>query len=259
MKYRIKFSKHGSMKFIGHLDVMRYFQKAFRRSRIEVKLSEGFSPHQIMSFASPLGIGLTTDGDYLDVTLVDDTLTTDYIFEKLQAEMNGEINLVHVSELSDDAKNSMSIVCACDYEVFVKPDKLSKFSKEYFSNLSENAEKFLEQETIVVTKKTKKSEKEMDIKEYIYEFRGVENKAHSSDDSTPPNLLFMRLTSGSVLNIKPELVMESFCKFLSIPYDFLDYQINRTEMYADKNAVKGQVNTLTSEIKCDLVPLEDFN
>lgn len=49
MKIRIKFRKYGTMKFIGHLDVMRYFQKAIRRSEVNIRYSEGFSPHQIMS------------------------------------------------------------------------------------------------------------------------------------------------------------------------------------------------------------------
>ena len=69
MKVRIKFAKHGVMKFIGHLDVMRYFQKALRRAEIEVKFSEGMSPHMIMSFAAPLGVGLTSDGEYVDIEL----------------------------------------------------------------------------------------------------------------------------------------------------------------------------------------------
>ena len=58
MKVRIKFAKKGTMKFIGHLDIMRYFQKAIRRAGIDIAYSEGFSPHQIMSFAAPLGVGL---------------------------------------------------------------------------------------------------------------------------------------------------------------------------------------------------------
>ena len=69
MKARIKFSKTGSMRFIGHLDVMRYFQKAFRRAHIPVSYSQGYSPHQILSFTSPLGIGLTSDAEYLDMEL----------------------------------------------------------------------------------------------------------------------------------------------------------------------------------------------
>ena len=47
MKIRIKFSKQGAMKFIGHLDTMRYFQKAMRRADVDIRYSEGFSPHQI--------------------------------------------------------------------------------------------------------------------------------------------------------------------------------------------------------------------
>ena len=67
MKIRIKFSKQGATKYIGHLDLMRYFQKAMRRADIAIRYSEGFSPHQIMSFAAPLGLGLTGSGEYLDI------------------------------------------------------------------------------------------------------------------------------------------------------------------------------------------------
>ena len=67
MKARIKFSKVGSMRFIGHLDLMRFFQKAFRRAKIAISYSQGYSPHQLMSFASPLGIGLSSDAEYLDI------------------------------------------------------------------------------------------------------------------------------------------------------------------------------------------------
>ena len=61
MKARIKFRKYGSLRFIGHLDVMRFFQKVMRRADIPIAFSGGYSPHMIMSFANPLGIGLTSD------------------------------------------------------------------------------------------------------------------------------------------------------------------------------------------------------
>ena len=65
MKVRIRFAKYGALKFIGHLDVMRYFQKAIRRADLPIAYSEGFSPHQIMSFAAPLSVGHTSEGEYL--------------------------------------------------------------------------------------------------------------------------------------------------------------------------------------------------
>lgn len=49
MKIRIKFAKTGVMKFVGHLDVMRYFQKAIRRAELPIAYSEGFSPHMLLS------------------------------------------------------------------------------------------------------------------------------------------------------------------------------------------------------------------
>ena len=62
MKVRIKFSKEGPMKFVGHLDTMRYFQKALRRAELPVAFSGGYSPHMIMSFAVPLGVGMESLG-----------------------------------------------------------------------------------------------------------------------------------------------------------------------------------------------------
>ena len=50
---------------------MRYFQKAMRRADIPIRYSEGFSPHQVMSFAAPLGIGIESDSEYLDIEVTD--------------------------------------------------------------------------------------------------------------------------------------------------------------------------------------------
>ena len=58
MKIRIKFQKQGTVRFIGHLDVMRYFQKVMRRAEVDIRYSEGFSPHQIMSFAAARSLDL---------------------------------------------------------------------------------------------------------------------------------------------------------------------------------------------------------
>ncbi|MBQ4372972.1 MAG: DUF2344 domain-containing protein, partial [Lachnospiraceae bacterium] len=69
MKVRIRFSKSDSLRYVGHLDLLRFFQKAMRRAEIPMRFSEGFHPHQIMSFASPLGVGVTSQGEYLDIEI----------------------------------------------------------------------------------------------------------------------------------------------------------------------------------------------
>ena len=66
MKLRIKYTKTGVLRFIGHLDVMRFFQKAIRRAKLDVSYTKGFSPHQIISFAAPMPLGMTSEGEYFD-------------------------------------------------------------------------------------------------------------------------------------------------------------------------------------------------
>ena len=67
---RFKFSRKGPVRYTGHLDMLRYFQKAVMRSSLPARYSEGFHPHQIMSFAYPLGVSMETEGDYMDLDLM---------------------------------------------------------------------------------------------------------------------------------------------------------------------------------------------
>lgn len=62
------------MKFIGHLDMVRYFQKVMRRSEVDVAYSEGFSPHQKMSFAAPLSVGVLSVENILTWKLIQQNL-----------------------------------------------------------------------------------------------------------------------------------------------------------------------------------------
>ena len=104
MKIRIKFSKQGYMKFVGHLDIMRYFQKAMRRGKINIRYSEGFSPHQIMSFAAPLGVGITSNGEYLDIEVTDQdtpSFTSQTMTKSLNQVMVEGIQILSCRKLPD--------------------------------------------------------------------------------------------------------------------------------------------------------------
>ena len=117
MKIRVKFRKYGVMRFIGHLDVMRYFQKAIRRADIDICYSEGFSPHMIMSFASPLGVGLTSDGEYFDIEIGQEFSEASAV-ERLNRVMAEGMEVLSFRRIPDGkAANAMSLVAAADYEV----------------------------------------------------------------------------------------------------------------------------------------------
>ena len=116
MKLRIKFKKYGPVRFIGHLDVMRFFQKANRRAELDVAYTGGFSPHQIMSFAAPLGVGLTSNGEYMDLEVHSLTSCED-VKTRLNAASVPGIEITSVKILPDKAGNAMASVAAAGYTV----------------------------------------------------------------------------------------------------------------------------------------------
>lgn len=68
-RLRIKFSRGEEVKFISHLDIMRFWERALRRARIPLAYSEGFTPHPRISLAAPLALGVTSETEFMDVIL----------------------------------------------------------------------------------------------------------------------------------------------------------------------------------------------
>lgn len=214
MKLRIKFTKSGVMVFIGHLDMMRYFQKAMRRADIDIAYSQGFNPHQIMSFALPLGVGVYSDGEYLDIEANSVTSSED-ICRRLNEVMVEGVTVESVKLLADNAKNAMSLVAAADYVVgFRQGHKPEGFRMEKFIE-------FCNQDSIVVTKQTKKNTKEIDLKNYMYEVRELNNE------------VYMKIGAGSANNIKPDLIFQAFAEYADISMDEFSLKVKRLDLYAD--------------------------
>lgn len=236
MKIRIKFRKYGVMKFIGHLDIMRYFQKAMRRAEIDICYSEGFSPHQIMSFAAPLGVGITSDGEYLDIE-VNSTLSTEEALHVLNETMVEGVEIVDYVQLPDNAKTAMSIVAAADYDLYFKPGYDAPRSVAEFTEGIDNF--FTKPSEVLITKKTKKSEKVMDLKQLVYAFK-AESKVRE-DGAVVPSFYLM-VSTGSSDNLKPELVVESLFEAMGLTYDANAIQIHRRDVYAADAEGKGYVS-----------------
>ena len=212
MKIRIKFTKTGSIRYIGHLDVMRYFQKLNRRANIDVKYSAGFSPHQIMSFAAPLGVGHISFGEYFDIE-TKGILTPLEIKEQLNAVMVPGVRIANVIELPEGAKNAMASVAAARYFVEPKDTVLSKPDFEV------KKDEFLNQDEILVTKQTKKQELTMDIKPHIYEWIVRDNGVEMLVDAS---------SSG---NIKPTLALEAYLSYIGKTMDPIQYQITKIDTF----------------------------
>ena len=236
MKARIKFAKYGVIRFIGHLDLMRYFQKANRRAGIDISYSEGYNPHQIMSFASPLGLGITSDGEYLDISLNSD-VDKEILISSLNEQMVDGVKILDFVRLQDDAKKSMSMLAAADYVVCVKDDYLDNRYLGKENIFKAKFEEFINSNSIEILKKSKKSESTVDIKPMILEY-SFEDKLSSDSVIDRPNngfYVYLKVLAGSVTNLKPELVMEAFCNYVGVEYNKYTYQVHRLDMYAYNN------------------------
>ena len=188
------------MKFIGHLDMVRYFQKVMRRANVDICYSEGFSPHQKMSFAAPLSVGVISKGEYFDIE-VNSSLSSKEMIKNINAQNVEGVKVVSYKELPEGAKNAMSIVAGADYFVYT-----DLFTEEQVND-------FYAQDEINILKKTKKSEKIVDIKPMIHEMKFNEDG------------IFMKVSQGSAANLKPDLVMSALEQFTGAKLpEFVQYE-----------------------------------
>ena len=221
MKIRVRFSKQGQMKFIGHLDMVRYFQKVMRRGEIDVAYSEGFSPHQKMSFAAPLSVGVLSKGEYFDME-VNSTLSTKESIERINEQNVEGVKVLSYKLLPDNAQNAMAVMSAADYFVYT----------DIFTD--DDITGFINQDSINVIKKTKKSEKEVDIKPLIYSIKKEDNG------------IFIKLAQGSAQNLKPELVVTALENFTQ--KSDTSYIYERLDMYCTEDGKLISLDDIGSDI-----------
>ncbi len=245
MLVRVKFSKSGTLKFIGHLDVMRYFQKVLSRSGLPVKYSQGFHPHQILSFASPLGVGLTSDGEYLDFE-TEGELSKETVFDALSHAVTdgfsvSEVTILEPRVLNVKKMSAMALVDSADYLIYLKNDA-TESEKAAFEQATKA---WMGQEEIVITKKTKTSEKEMDIKPYIYHYafefdeflaghrlkEEYKEALHCSIAQDNKIGCYLHLSAGSAMNLKPETILDDILSHGTFSWKTEDFALHRLEMY----------------------------
>lgn len=214
LKIRVKYSKTGVLRFIGHLDIMRFFQKAIRRAKLDISYTKGFSPHQIISFAAPMPLGMTSEGEYFDGEFYSVTSSAD-MMSRLNETMPDGVEVLDIVLLDDNAKTSMSIVSASDYYIY----KNEEADNENVLKLEEILDDFKSSDSIEILKKTKTKEELTDIKPSIYDIRLYKNG------------IYMLLASGSKGNLKPELVVNALCQRAGIDYNRYDYMVHRLETY----------------------------
>jgi radical SAM-linked protein len=205
-RLRIRYTKEGTIRFVGHLDMVRIFDRIMRRAGIPIAYSQGFHPHPKLSFGHPLPLGLTSKAEYVDITLSEPFPE----FEKtLWKNLPDGLGLVRIAVIPDRASSLTQIVTVSDYFVGCKVDN------ETEARLRD----ILGRESIPVIRSTKRGDKEVDLR------RGIEELIIADDRSG----FTMRLSVETGTAVKPSEVLG-----LVFPGNH-HADVERTEQYAIHN------------------------
>ena len=157
---RVKFQKIGRLQFISHLDLARTMRTAIVRAGIPVKYSQGFNPHPRMSFALQLSVGTQSKCEFMELKLCDKPDC-----DKIKSELNK--NLVDELRVFDvyEPERKASEIAWAEYSIIFYPQP--------FETLPDYNE--IIGDKLVISKRTKSGEKEVDIRPQILRFYQSDN------------------------------------------------------------------------------------
>jgi len=218
---RMKFEKAAPVRFISHLDLMRAFERAFRRAKLPLAYSEGFTPHPRLTFASALSVGITSSGEYLDAEFYEDIPAQD-VLSRLNSNLPEGLKILRIG--FSNGKYALSKINAALYTAMVS----GEFTKE---DMDRAVKELLKQKQIIVEKASKDRIRKVDIAPLIYSINVLSK-------NTNEVLLRMEVAMGQNGSVSPEMLVKELGKYLS--KEIKVEQIHREGLF-----LKNQGNDLT--------------
>ena len=201
-KHIIEFSKNDSVKYVSHLDMVRMFGRAMRRAGVEISFSQGFNPHPIMNFAHPLGVGISSECELIEIGVESDISSKEFL-AKLSGNMPDGFKLLN-SKISEE-KSPFKRIYYAEYYI------------EIFDTVP-TVKPLLDMKEIITEKKTKSGIKETDIRPLIKSAEVIcAEEGHTIIDAV--------LRCGDT-NLKPELFIKVLDMIGCEKNDY--YKIHRT-------------------------------
>lgn len=206
--YRAQIRKGEEIAFLSHLEYMKVFMNALLRSKLPAAYSEGFNPHLKVSFATALGVGVTSDCEYVDFIL-NEKISADEVMAKLNLQLPSGAEILKIKKISSKVPALMSAVDFSRYEI-----KLSETE-----NLAEAVEKFNNSREIIFTRVTPKKIREIEIKQFMAE------RIKISDD----RIIFgVKISSDG--SIKPSEVLKVLNENFGAKINVANAKINRVAL-----------------------------
>ncbi len=147
MRVRMTYAKLGNLRFIGHLDLQRLFERALRRTNLPLRYTQGFSPHMRINLASALPLGFIGEAEQMDFWL-DDEVSLDEISNQLNKALPAELILKNLQVIDNQKPSLQASLLTSEFEI-VLPPELDP------GNLQDLMNALLEQDSLPVQRRKK--------------------------------------------------------------------------------------------------------
>ncbi len=116
MRVRITFTKQNALRYIGHLDLHRLWERAMRRASLPISYSQGFHPQPKISLAAALPLGFSSRNEVLDVRLNEDVAVED-ISNRLKDNLPPDIQVLNIESVDERLPALQTLVLSAAYDV----------------------------------------------------------------------------------------------------------------------------------------------
>ena len=125
---RALFEKTGMAAYISHLDLMRLFQRSFKRAGLPLTHTKGFNPRPSVSIALPLSLGVESNCELLDFELEVDGFTCEEIRDRLNSNLTEGVRILDVYENAAKLKHLAYLSCelVMEYDAGIPSDAASQ-------------------------------------------------------------------------------------------------------------------------------------
>ncbi|MDO4866537.1 MAG: TIGR03936 family radical SAM-associated protein [Clostridia bacterium] len=190
MRALIRFGKQPRLRFISHLDLQRFFQRAVNRTGLPIAYTQGFNPHPVMSFGSALALGWTSEYEVIDIKL-SAPMGRKRTEDAVRAALPEDLPVLEVRMVDDRHPAPMAQVCQAEYKI--------ELTGESASAVIDSIGAFMERETVAAVKKTKSGEKEINARPLVIDLKPESNGLTArlmltERDSIKPDLLIALLS-----------------------------------------------------------------
>jgi len=209
-RYRLEYAKTSAMRYTGHLDVLRAWERTFRRAEIPIAFTQGFNPRPRINMVAALPLGFTSECELMEVWLTED-LKSCQLQNQIKGSLPPGLEIEKVTQVPNDLPKLQKVIRAAEYDVYLDPFPTNK-------KLQTKIDKLLDSQEIIRTRRGKT----YNLRPLIESLKIIQSKGNPK--------IQIRLSSKESATGRPEEVL------LELEIDPSPATVHRSRLFLDEKA-----------------------